>query len=55
MLNLVRDSEIDKTVTNIAQRGMKIFCVPVGGANTDVGSLILLLLQLRSSDLFKLF
>ncbi|VDI11229.1 Hypothetical predicted protein [Mytilus galloprovincialis] len=38
MLNLVRDSEIDKTVTNIALRGMKIFCVPVGGANTDIMS-----------------
>ncbi|VDI57850.1 E3 ubiquitin-protein ligase HECTD1 [Mytilus galloprovincialis] len=38
MLNLVRDSEIDKTVTNIALRGIKICCVPVGGANTDIMS-----------------
>lgn len=43
MLNLVRNSEIDKTVTNIALRGIKVCCVPVGGANTDVSSLMLLL------------
>ncbi|XP_052100599.1 uncharacterized protein LOC127734650 [Mytilus californianus] len=40
ILNLVRDSEIDKTVTNIARRGMKIFCVPVGGANTDIMNMV---------------
>ncbi|XP_052100602.1 uncharacterized protein LOC127734652 [Mytilus californianus] len=38
MLNLEMDMEIDKTITNIALRGMKIFCVPIGGANTDIMS-----------------
>lgn len=55
MLNLVRDSEIDKTVTNIALRGIKICCVPVGGANTDVSSLMLLLIRFFSLDFFKVF
>ncbi|XP_071167685.1 uncharacterized protein [Mytilus edulis] len=38
VLNLARDAEIDKTVSIIALRGIKIFCVPIGGANTDIMS-----------------
>ncbi|CAC5419363.1 unnamed protein product [Mytilus coruscus] len=40
LTNLDRDKELHKVVMDIAGRGIRIFCVPIGSANTDILSRI---------------
>ncbi|XP_076102237.1 uncharacterized protein LOC143071656 isoform X3 [Mytilus galloprovincialis] len=36
LTNLDREKELQKVVKDIAGRGIRIFCVPIGSANTDI-------------------
>ncbi|CAC5419364.1 unnamed protein product [Mytilus coruscus] len=51
LTNLERDKELQNIVKDIAMRGIRIFCIPIGSANTNLVGHLCMIFQFHASEI----